>query len=129
MVKKIIYKELSYKLMGVLFKVHRALGNRYQEKYYQRAIEAELKKEKISYEREFLIKLNYQGSDIGKYFLDFVVDKKIALEIKTIPIINQQYLNQVLAYLDSAKLKLGIVANFRTERLTYKRLLNPRVKI
>ncbi|OGI77540.1 hypothetical protein A3B85_02280 [Candidatus Nomurabacteria bacterium RIFCSPHIGHO2_02_FULL_37_13] len=126
---KIIYKELSYKIMGVLFKIHRKLSNSYQEKYYQRAIEVELRQENIPYKREVLVKLAYGNENIGKYFLDFVIDSKIALEIKTVPFLRQEYLNQVLAYLDAANLKLGIVVNFRTNRLTYKRLVNPKVKI
>ena len=126
---KLIYPELSYQVMGVLFRVHRRLGNTYQEKYYQRAIEVELKKEKIPYKKEFLIRLNYADVKIGRYFLDFVIDEKIALEVKTTPALKQTYLKQVLAYLDAANLKLGIVANFRTNRLTYKRLVNPKVKI
>lgn len=73
--------------------------------------------------------MKYTDEDIGKYFLDFVVDGKIALEIKTTPMLKQEYFNQLLAYLNSANLKLGIIANFRTERLTYKRLVNPKVKI
>ncbi|MFA5777339.1 MAG: GxxExxY protein [Parcubacteria group bacterium] len=40
---KIIYPELSYKLMGILYDVQNELGNKYQEKYYQRAIEIELR--------------------------------------------------------------------------------------
>ena len=126
---KIIYKDLSYKIMGILFRVHRKLGSSYQEKYYQRAIEADFEKEKISFKREVLVKLNYREKDIGRYFLDFLVDSKVALEIKTVPFLKQEYLNQVLAYLNATNLKLGIVANFRTNRLTYKRLINPRVKI
>lgn len=126
---QLIYPKLSYQVMGVLFKVHRRLGNRYQEKYYQRAVAVELEKEKISFTREFLVRLAYGDKNIGRYFLDFVIDEKIALEIKTVPFLNQEYLNQVLAYLDVAQLKLGIVANFRTNRLIYKRLVNPRVKI
>jgi len=125
----IIYPELSYKLMGVMFKVHRRLGNSYQEKYYQRAIEIEFSKEKIPYKREVLVKLDYENESIGRYFLDFVAEDKIALEIKTVPFMNKEYLNQVLAYLNATNLKLGIVVNFRTNRLTYKRLVNPRVKI
>lgn len=126
---ELIYPKLSYQLMGVLFRVHRKLGNSYQEKYYQRAVEVELKKEQISYKREVAIKLDYADESIGRYFLDFVIDGKIALEIKAVPFLKKEYLNQVLAYLDVANLKLGIVANFRTNRLTYKRLVNPRVKL
>jgi len=126
---KIIYKELSYQLMGILFRIQRKLGSTYQEKYYQRAIETELKNEGIPYKKEMLVRLNYADSEIGKYFLDFVIDEKIALEVKTVPFLKGEYLNQVLAYLDAANLKLGIVANFRTKRLTFKRLVNPKVKI
>ena len=125
----LIYPELSYQIMGVLFRVHRKLGNSYQEKYYQRAVEVGLKKEKIPYKREVLVRLSYADEQIGRYYLDFVIDGKIALEIKTVPSLKQEYLKQVLAYLDATNLKLGIVANFRTNRLTYRRLVNPRVKI
>jgi len=126
---ELIYGDLSYKLMGILFKVHRKLGNSYQEKYYQRAIALALDKANIPYEREVMINLSYNDQKIGKYYLDFVIDNKIALEIKTVPVIKDEYYKQLLAYLDAANLKLGIVANFRTKRLTYKRLINPRVKI
>ena len=126
---QLIYPDLSYQVMGALFRVHRKLGNSYQEKYYQRAVEVELKKERIPFKREVMIRLDYADENIGRYFLDFVIDEKIALEIKATPSIKQEYLSQVLAYLNSANLKLGIVANFRTSRLTYKRLVNPKVKI
>lgn len=127
--KKIIYPKLSYKLMGVLFKVHNNLGSSYKEKYYQRAIEEELRLQNIPFEKEKEIRIGYGNKGIGKYYLDFVIDGKIALEVKAVPFFKKDYLNQVLTYLDAAKLKLGIVANFRTERLTYRRLVNPRVKV
>ncbi len=126
---ELIYGDLSYKLMGILFTVHRKLGNSYQEKYYQRATALALDEAKIPYEREVMINLSFNNQSIGKYYLDFVIDDKIALEIKAVPRINDEYYQQLLAYLDAANLKLGIVANFRTKRLTYKRLINPRVKI
>lgn len=127
--KGLIYPELSYQIMGVLFKVHRELGNSYQEKYYQRAIAIGLKNAKLPYQKEVMVNLSFNNQKIGKYFLDFVIDGKIALEIKAAPFLKDEYLNQVLAYLNAANLKLGIVANFRTNRLTYRRLVNPRVKL
>ena len=126
---KLIYGKFSYELMGILFEVHRKLGNSYQEKYYQRAIALALDKANIPYKREVMVKLTFNNQDIGKYFLDFVVANKIALEIKTVPQFKDVYFKQVLAYLDAINLKLGIIANFRTKRLTYKRLVNPRVKL
>lgn len=122
--EKIIYKDLSYKIVGVLFRVHSELGNRYQEKYYQRAVEIELKKEKIPYKKELKIDLAYQGETIGKYFLDFLVENKIALELKAVPRLKSNDFKQSFAYLKATGLKLGIIANFRTEKLTFKRVLN-----
>ena len=125
----LLFPELSYTLMGILFKIQSKLGNTYQEKYYQRAIELELSDLKIPFQREKEIKLDYQGKKIGKYFLDFVIDGKIVLEVKAAPEITHAYKRQLLAYLKTANVKLGIVANFRTPRLTYCRLVSPYVKL
>ena len=121
---KLIYPELSYTIVGILFKVHNELGNKYQEKYYQRAIEVELKNQKIEYSKEIPIDLEYAKEKIGKYFLDFLIDNKIILEIKTIPRLRPRDFKQVLAYLKSINLKLGIIANFRPDKLTFHRILN-----
>ena len=128
-IDNLIYPELSYQLMGILFKIHNKLGPNYQEKYYQRAIEAELKKQSVSYQREKMIKLKYDLEDIGKYFLDFIVDNKIVLEVKTDEFFRRRYLQQVLDYLSAVNLKLAIIVNFRRDKLFYKRIINPKVII
>lgn len=120
----LVEKELSYQLMGLLFDVHNKLGNEYQEKYYQRAVEEALKEKKISYKREIDIDLLYNDQKIGKYFLDFLIEDRIILEIKTIGSFQPQQIRQVLAYLKATNKSLGILANFRTSQLTYKRIVN-----
>lgn len=127
--KTIVYPELSYQIMGALFKVHNKLGPNYQEKYYQRAVEAEFKKQNIKYKREKMIPLSYENENIGRYFIDFIIDDKIALEIKTDEFFRRKYLQQVLDYLSASKLKLAIVVNFRKGKLFYKRIVNPKVEI
>lgn len=121
---KIIYPELSYEIVGILFKVHNELSNKYQEKYYQRAIEIELKNQNIRYSKEIPVKLKYENESIGKYFLDFLIEDKIILEIKAVPELEAKDFKQVLAYLKAMKLKLGIIANFRPEKLIFYRVLN-----
>lgn len=121
---KIIQKELSYKIMGILFSVHSQLGNRYQEKYYQRAIEEALKESGLQYGKELEVDLRYNNKRIGKYFLDFLIEGTLILEIKAVPNFRPKDFTQVLAYLRANNLELGILANFRTERLVYKRILN-----
>lgn len=121
---KIIQKELSYKIMGILFSVHNQLGNRYQEKYYQRAIEEALRENNLKFEKEIEVDLKFNNKKIGKYFLDFLIENKIVLEIKTVPRLMPKDFTQILAYLTAKNLELGILANFRPDKLVYERILN-----
>lgn len=121
----LIYPELSYKIIGILFSVYNELGNRYQEKYYQRAIEIKFRKEKIPYNREIKVDLLFDGETIGHYYLDLLVDKKIVLELKAKPSFTKNDYKQVKAYLQATNLRLGILVNFYGESLIYKRILNP----
>ena len=121
---QIVQKELSYKIMGILFSVHNALGNRYQEKYYQKAIEEGLKEENINFKKELSVDLKYKNKKIGKYFLDFLIENKVVLEIKTVDNLRPKDFKQVLAYLTANNIELGILVNFRTDKLTFRRILN-----
>lgn len=122
---RLIYPGLSYKLMGILFDIHNHLGPAYQEKYYQRAIEAELKTRNLDFAREKYVRLNYKGEFLGKYFIDFVIEEKIILETKTVDFFRRKDIRQVLAYLSATGLKLAILVNFNREKLLYRRVVNP----
>lgn len=120
---ELLYPELSYQLMGILFEVHNKLGTKYQEKHYQRAIETKLKLLKIPYKREVSIEVNFKNDKLGDFFADFIIDGKILLETKMVWRININDVKQVLRYLDAAKLKLGVIANFKHSKLEYKRVI------
>lgn len=78
----LIYPELSYKINGILFEVYNELGPGHKEKYYQSAIQEALKQNKFKVERELYVPLKYNDVKVGKYYLDFLVDDNIVLEIK-----------------------------------------------
>lgn len=121
--KNLVYPELSYQIVGVLFEVHTALGNRYQEKYYQRAVAVKLRNYNISFKKEISVDLVIDGEKIGKYFLDFLIEEKVILELKAKLSFTKNDYRQVQAYLKATNLKLGILANFYCESLEYKRIL------
>lgn len=121
----LIEPDLSYIITGILFKVYNKLGPLYQEKYYQRAIEKELQSQEIPFIREKSVSIGYEDSNIGRYFLDFLIDNKIVLEIKVIKFIHPKYIQQVLAYQNKLQIRLGIIANFRKDKLELKRLILP----
>jgi GxxExxY protein len=120
---ELLYPELSYQLMGILFKVHNKLGTKYLEKHYQNAIETKLKILKIPYRREAAMEVKFENDKLGDFYADFIVDGKILLETKMIWRITSNDIKQVLRYLDATGIKLGIIANFKHPRLEYKRVV------
>ncbi|MFH0780150.1 MAG: GxxExxY protein [Parcubacteria group bacterium] len=85
---KIIHPELSYSIMDTCYKVYNELGYDLKEKYFHRAISLDFDRKKIDHERERNIIVYFQGKPVGEYFLDFVVDNKITVEVKVHPYIN-----------------------------------------
>jgi GxxExxY protein len=126
--RELVYPEESYELIGLAMEIHRNLGNIFQEKHYQKVFEEKLKKRGIPFQREVrVIAKTEDGCEIGEFFMDFVVYDKIILEFKRINLISYNDIKQVLRYLDVAGLKLGIIINFKLNRLQYKRVINPRI--
>lgn len=121
---KLIYPELSYKIMHAVYTVQNKLGSRLQEKYYQRAMEMELAEEGIEFSSQVFVPIQGAKGRYGNYFIDLVVDQKIIVELKVCSFIYRKDINQVLAYLATTNYKLGIIVNFRTPRITYKRIIN-----
>lgn len=122
--REIVYPELSYAVMGILFEVHNKLGTKYQEKHYQKATEIKLKELNIPYKREAKIEIEFRKENLGEFFIDFIIDDKIILEIKKVWKITQDDVKQVLRYLKATNLKLAIIANFKHNRLEFHRVLN-----
>ena len=122
--EKVIYKDLSYRIVGILFEVYNELGYGYQEKYYQRAIENSLKGNNIKFESQAAFKIRYKGKGIGRYFLDFLIEDKIVLEIKKGKHFSKNNLEQIKGYLKVTNKKLAILANFTPDGVKFYRMLN-----
>lgn len=120
----ILHKELSYEVMGALFDAFKSLGSNYQEKYCQRAVEKFLIKRKVSFKREVPVEISLNGESIGRHFLDFLIDDLVILEIKKGNRPNMSDIKQVLMYLKTTGLKLGILAYFGSDGIVYKRIIN-----
>jgi GxxExxY protein len=121
--RMIIEKELSYKVNGIFFQVHDDLGRYCTEKQYGDVLEKKLKQEGISYKRE-------QGVSIGgrlSNFVDFIVEDKIAIDLKAKPFVTKEDYFQMKRYLEATGLELGLIVNFRSKYLRPKRILNSKI--
>ncbi|MBI5222688.1 MAG: single-stranded-DNA-specific exonuclease RecJ [Candidatus Magasanikbacteria bacterium] len=125
----LIYSDLTYKINGLLFEVHNELGRYCNEKQICDAIEQKLIKEKIPYKREMVLPPSFAGERIGRNRIDFLIEEKIILEVKTMRFTGKEEYYQCLRYLEALNLKLCILVNFRDKHLKTKRVLNPKAKI
>jgi len=121
---KIVYPELSYQLTGIAYKIQNELGRFCTEKQYANAFEKELKRLKISYERERYLPTLMGGENIGKNWVDFVIAGTIAVDLKEKPYIERSDYYQMQRYLNLVNLKLGLIINFQNKYLKPKRILN-----
>ncbi|OFX37800.1 MAG: GxxExxY protein [Bacteroidetes bacterium GWA2_32_17] len=119
-----IYEELTHKIIGCAMKVHSTLGNGFQEVIYQRAMAIELTKQGLIFKREMEMTIFYEGEDIGTRRVDFFVEDKIMVELKAIMELNDTNLNQCRNYLEAYNLPVGLLLNFGSNSLQYKRIYN-----
>ena len=119
-----LYEELSSQLIGISYSIYNELGYGHPEKVYQKAFEVELRKNKIDYSREKYHKILYDGEVVGKYYLDFLIDKKIALELKVRRELYESDIQQLISYLKATRLKVGILIVFTKTKPLIKRLVN-----
>ena len=120
----LVEPELSYKIVGVLFKVHTALGAGHQERYYQRACAIGFENEGIFFKKELKIPFEYEGKSLGSYYLDFLIEDKIPLEFKVTKEFSKANVGQLLRYLRKTNKQLGMLVNFGNKGLEYKRIIN-----
>jgi len=108
-------------------KVHNHFGHGFLEKVYCDALEIEFDNRGIKYSREHQFDLNYEGRKLpSKYFADFTVYDKIILEAKALNEISSNLYSQTINYLKVSDYKLGLIVNFGSPKLEFKRVLKPK---
>jgi GxxExxY protein len=120
----LLYPDLSYKILGILFEAWGEIGYGHKEKIYQRAVAVAFKKAGLSFEEELPVKLSFRGERIGMYYFDFLVQGKIILELKVRNYFSRKDIEQLYSYLKAKNLKLGIIAHFTKDGVKYKRVVN-----
>ena len=119
------YKDITEKIIGASFEVHTFLGNGFQEVIYQRALAYEMFKAGLEFAREIEQEIYYKelAKPIGTRRADFVVEGKVLVELKAIIQLEDVHLAQALNYLKAYKLEVGLLINFGSKSLTFKRLV------
>jgi GxxExxY protein len=119
------YRDITEKIIKGAFEVHSFFGNGFQEVIYQRALAYEFKLAGLAFEREIDQYIFYKDKNeaIGTRRADFVVEQKILVELKAIIQLEDVHIAQMLNYLRAYKIEIGLLINFGSKSLTFKRLI------
>jgi len=121
--EKILHKELSYEIVNAAMQVHNALGPGFSEKVYEEAHCLELRNKGLEFDRQKRVDVKYRDKKVGEYVPDIIAEGKILLELKAVSEHNPIFDAQVYSYLKAAGLRLGILINFGTRKMTFKRIV------
>ena len=103
--------------------VYNSLGYGFLEKVYENSMMVKFRKERVKAEQQKAIKVYFENEIVGDYFVDILVEDEIIVELKTGEQIHEVHKAQVLNYLKTTRLKLGIIINFGKDQLEYARLV------
>lgn len=121
---KVIYPDLSFKIIGIIFDVYNIIGPGFKEQHYQKALEVAFEDNKINFISQAPYKIKYRDRIIGRYYIDFIIEGRIVLEIKRNDHFSKQDFDQVNGYLRATGHQLGILVSFSRKNVKFKRILN-----
>jgi len=107
--------------------VHKRLGNGFQEVIYQRALDIEMKLAHIEFAREMEMSIFYRDFEIGTRRVDFFIENKVMVEIKAITKLEDVHLAQAMNYQEAYKMEIGLLINFGSKSLEFKRVHNNKI--
>lgn len=111
------WNRVTEAIIGAAIEVHSFLGPGLLERLYETALCYELQRRGIKHERQFSIRLPYKDIELGEQVLDLVVADLVVIELKSVEIVHEVHLNQLVSYMKSARLPLGLLINFNVPKL------------
>jgi GxxExxY protein len=106
--------------IGYAMKVHRVLGFGFLENVYANALAIELERSGITFEREGRIAVTYEGEPVGDYVADFILEKRLVVELKAVEALTISHSLQLVNYLAATRFDRGLLLNFGAKSLQFK---------
>jgi GxxExxY protein len=103
---------LAHRVIGIAIAVHRELGPGLPEIAYENALAIEFKELGISVRRQYRLVVEYKGQPVASVRVDFLIEDKLVLEVKSVEALHPIDRKQVVRYLKILKLPLGLLVNF-----------------
>ena len=118
------HEDLTHEIIGCAMKVHSTLGSGFQEVVYQRALAIEMDNQGLDFQRELEMTIYYKNVDIGTRRVDFFVERTVMVELKALTKLEGIHLAQSMNYCKAYDLPIGLLINFGSKSLNFKRVYN-----
>jgi GxxExxY protein len=118
-----LFKDLTYKTIGLAMEIHTELGYGFLEKVYENALMVQFRNNGIKATQQEPIKVYFKGEIVGDYIADILLDGKIILELKSIDKLTNIHKAKAINYLKATGLKVALLINFGKSKLEYERII------
>jgi GxxExxY protein len=115
-------KEITEKIIGAAFKVHNNLGEGFYEKVYENAFIKELKTTGLKTEQQRQLAVLYGGKPVGDFIADILVENSVLLELKAVKVLEKSHEQQLLQYLRTSGLHVGLLINFGSSVQVHRKI-------
>jgi GxxExxY protein len=122
-----IHADITAEILSMAFEVHKTIGSGFVEAIYHRAMIIECGIRGIEADSEIELPISYKGIKVGSRRADLLIRKKIIVEIKAFTELTDAHLAQAINYLEAFDLEVGLLINFGSKSLQYKRVIHPRL--
>lgn len=121
--REYVESELVYRVTGCAMAVLNELGHGLREKTYERALCIEFRHQGIAFDQQHVYPVLYRGEHIDDYIPDLEVEGRMVVEAKTVEIITQEHIGQVINYLRITGFEAGVILNFKHPKLQWKKVV------
>jgi len=117
----VLHEELTGEILGACFEVGKELGHGFLETVYERALAVVLRQRGLEVATQVPLAVLFRGQVVGEYVADMVVEGQVLVELKAVKALLPEHQAQVINYLKTTGLTTGLLVNFGTPRVEYKR--------
>ncbi|QWV95938.1 GxxExxY protein [Geomonas nitrogeniifigens] len=119
-----IYEDLTGKILAACFDVSNELGNGFLESVYEKSLLIALEEAGLQAQAQVPLQVFYRKKNVGDFYADVVVEGTVLLELKAVKALAPEHVAQVLNYLKATGIGVGLLINFGSPKLEYRRLGN-----
>ena len=115
--------ELTEKIIGCAYEVSNTLGSGFPESVYEKALHYQTMKTGLQAERQFQMKVFFDGILVGEFFADLLVEEKVLVEIKAVRALDELHVAQAMNYLKASGMPICLLMNFGRPKIEIRRFV------